>query len=210
MKQLAYVASHDLQSPLRSISGFVKLLKLEYKGKLDEEGQDWIRRTVLAVGQMPTLIRDLLSFSRVEAHSHIQTRIPFLVIVNEALALLESSIRDSQGKVTWDPLPDFMGHPSQLVQLMQNLIGNGLVYGSSEPPHIHVSCLERNNGAVDDWCFGVAGKALQRQAVQQGRFHLGSGLLLHMRKHVREGVQGERGARMSKLLRHYFRRDSNC
>ena len=81
------------------------MLKLEYESKLDERAQDWIRRTVQAVEQMQSLIRDLLSYSRVEAHSRSLTRIPFLEVVNDALTLLESSIHDSGAQVTWGPLP---------------------------------------------------------------------------------------------------------
>ncbi|MFZ0310478.1 MAG: PAS domain S-box protein [Candidatus Sulfotelmatobacter sp.] len=151
LKQFAYIASHDLQSPLRSISGFVQLLKMEYEDKLSEEAVDWIRRTVQSIGQMQTLIRDLLSYSRVDARSVPFTRIPFLDIVNDALTLLESSIRDSGGRVTWDQLPVIMGDRSQLVQLIQNLIGNGLTYRGDKPPHIHLSA-ERSG---KEWVFSV-------------------------------------------------------
>ncbi len=151
LKQFAYVASHDLQSPLRSISGFVQLLKLEYEGKLDEQAQDWIRRTVGAIGQMQRLIRDLLSYSRVDARSLPFTRIPFLDIVRDAVTLLESSLRDSGGRVTWDELPVVMGDRSQLVQLIQNLVGNGLTYHGDKPPHIHLSA-ERSG---QEWIFSV-------------------------------------------------------
>ncbi|MGB8918883.1 MAG: PAS domain S-box protein [Candidatus Sulfotelmatobacter sp.] len=151
LKQFAYIASHDLQSPLRSISGFVQLLKMEYEDKLSEEAVDWIRRTVQSIGQMQTLIRDLLSYSRVDARSVPFTQIPFLDIVNDALTLLESSIRDSGGRVTWDQLPVIMGDRSQLVQLIQNLIGNGLTYRGDKPPHIHLSA-ERSG---KEWVFSV-------------------------------------------------------
>ena len=151
LKQFAYIASHDLQSPLRSISGFVQLLKMEYEDKLSEEAVDWIRRTVQSIGQMQTLIRDLLAYSRVDARSVPFTRIPFLDIVNDALTLLESSIRDSGGRVTWDQLPVIMGDRSQLVQLIQNLIGNGLTYRGDKPPHIHLSA-ERSG---KEWVFSV-------------------------------------------------------
>ncbi len=151
LKQFAYVASHDLQSPLRSISGFVQLLKLEYEGKLDEQAQDWIRRTVGAIGQMQRLIRDLLSYSRVDARSLPFTRIPFRDIVRDAVTLLESSLRDSGGRVTWDELPVVMGDRSQLVQLIQNLVGNGLTYHGDKPPHIHLSA-ERSG---QEWIFSV-------------------------------------------------------
>ena len=90
LKQFAYIASHDLQSPLRSISGFVQLLQLEYQGKLDEQAHDWIRRTVRAIEQMRTLIRDLLSYSRVDARARPFTQIPFLDIVKDALTLSSS------------------------------------------------------------------------------------------------------------------------
>jgi PAS domain S-box-containing protein len=151
LKQFAYIASHDLQSPLRSISGFVQLIKSEYEDKLDEQGQDWIRRTVQSIGQMQTLIRDLLSYSGVDARSRPFVRIPFLEIVKDALTLLDSSIGDSGGQVTWGELPQIMGDRSQLVQLMQNLIGNGLTYHSDQPPHIHVSA--KRSG--EEWIFSV-------------------------------------------------------
>ena len=151
LKQFAYVASHDLQSPLRSISGFVQLLQLEYEGKLDEQAQDWIRRTVQSIEQMQTLIRDLLSYYRVDARSRPFTPIPFVDIANDAITLLDSSIHDSGAQVTWDPLPEIMGDRSQLVQLIQNLIGNGLNYRGEQPPRIHLSA-ERSGG---EWIFSV-------------------------------------------------------
>ncbi len=151
LNQFAYIASHDLQSPLRSISGFVQLLQLEYEGRLDEQAQDWIRRTVQSIARMQTLIRDLLAYSRVDARSRPFNQIPFLDIVNDALTLLESSIHDSGGQVTCGPLPDILGDRSQLVQLIQNLIGNGLTYHGDKPPHIHISA-ERGG---EEWIFSV-------------------------------------------------------
>jgi PAS domain S-box-containing protein len=151
LKQFAYIASHDLQTPLRSITGFIQLLQQEYEGKLDEQAQDWILRTVRAVARMQTLIRDLLSYSRVEARSGPFTQIPFVDIVNDALVLLESFIHDSGGQVACGKLPIVMGDRSQLVQLMQNLIGNGPAYRSDKPPHIHISA-ERGG---KDWIFSV-------------------------------------------------------
>jgi PAS domain S-box-containing protein len=151
LKQFAYVASHDLQSPLRSISGFVQLLRLEYESKLDEQAQDWIGRTVQSIEQMQTLIRDLLSYSRVDARSRPFMQIPFLDVVNDAVAQLDSSIHDSGAQVTWDPLPQIMGDRSQLVQLMQNLIGNGLNYRSDQPPRIHISAEHSGK----EWIFCV-------------------------------------------------------
>jgi PAS domain S-box-containing protein len=151
LKQFAYVASHDLQSPLRSISGFVQLLQLEYEGKLDEQARDWIRRTVQSIEQMQTLIRDLLSYSRVDARSRPFTRIPFPDVVNDALTLLDSSIHDSGAQITCGPLPEITGDRSQLVQLVQNLIGNGLTYRGDQPPRIHLSAEPSGK----EWIFSV-------------------------------------------------------
>jgi len=151
LKQFAYIASHDLQSPLRSISGFVQLLKLEYENTLDEQAHDWIRRTVQSIAQMQTLIRDLLSYSRVDARSRPFAQIQFVDIVNDSMALLDSSIHDSGGEVTFGRLPAIMGDRSQLVQLIQNLISNGLTYRGDHPPHIHVAA-ERDG---KEWIFSV-------------------------------------------------------
>ena len=151
LKQFAYIASHDLQSPLRSISGFVQLLNMEYGSKLDELATDWIRRTVQAVEQMQTLVRDLLAYSSVDSRSRPFVQTSFVDVFNDVLALLESSIHDSTGQVTRGDLPTVMGDRSQLVQLMQNLIGNGLKYHGDKPPHVHVSA-ERNG---NEWTLSV-------------------------------------------------------
>jgi PAS domain S-box-containing protein len=151
LQQFAYVASHDLQSPLRSISGFVQLLKSEYEGKLDKQADDWIRRTVQAIAQMQTMIRDVLAYSRVESRSRPFAPIAFIDVFNDAVALLESSICDAGGQVVCGELPVVMGDRSQLVQLMQNLIGNGLKYHRDKPPHVHVSAKRVGN----EWVFSV-------------------------------------------------------
>jgi light-regulated signal transduction histidine kinase (bacteriophytochrome) len=106
---------------------------------------------VQSVEQMQTLIRDLLSYSRVDARSRPFTLIPFSDIVKAALTQLDSSIRDSGAEVTWDPLPSIMGDRSQLVQLMQNLIGNGLNYRGDQPPRIDISAKR----SEAEWTFSV-------------------------------------------------------
>jgi len=151
LQQFAYVASHDLQSPLRSISGFVQLLKSEYEGKLDKQADDWIRRTVQAIGQMQTLIRDVLAYSRVDSRSRPFAPTAFLDVFNDAVALLESSIHDAGGQVACGELPVVMGDRPQLVQLMQNLIGNGLKYHGDKAPNVHVSAKRDGN----EWTFSV-------------------------------------------------------
>ncbi len=151
LQQFAYIASHDLQSPLRSISGFVQLLKLEYADKLDEQAGDWIRRTVQAIAQMQTLIGDVLAYSQVDSRSRPFAPIPFLEVFHDALTLMESSIQDAGAQVACGKLPVVMGDRSQLVQLMQNLIGNGLKYHGDKSPRVYVSAERHGN----EWIFSV-------------------------------------------------------
>ena len=151
LQQFAYIASHDLQSPLRSISGFVQLLKMKYESKLDEQAGDWIRRAVQAIGQMQALIQDLLAYSRVDSRLRPFVPISFLDVFNDTVGLLESSISDAGGRVTCGELPVITGDRSQLVQLMDNLIGNGIKYHGDKTPRVHVSA-ERNG---NEWTFSV-------------------------------------------------------
>ncbi len=151
LQQFAYVASHDLQSPLRSICGFVQLLKMEYESKLDEQAADWIRRTIQATEQMQSLVRGVLAYSRVDSRSRPFLPIPFLDVFNDAVALLECSIHDAGGQVTCGKLPVIMGDRSQYVQLMQNLIGNALTYHGDKAPQVHVSAERKGN----EWTFSV-------------------------------------------------------
>ncbi|HSH94096.1 MAG TPA: ATP-binding protein, partial [Roseimicrobium sp.] len=151
LKQFAYIASHDLQTPLRNICGFVQLLQTNYAGVLDEQASDWIARTVQCTQQMHTLIQDVLAYSRVDSQALQLQPIPFREVFNDAVALLETSIRETGGEVTCDELPTVAGDHPQLVQLMQNLIGNALKYRGPEPPRVHVSVKP----GECEWIFSV-------------------------------------------------------
>jgi len=165
LQQFAYVASHDLQSPLRSICGFVQLLKMEYEGKLDEQAADWIRRTIQATEQMQELIRGVLAYSQVDSRSRPFMPIPFVDVFTDAVALLQSSIHDAGGQVTCGELPVVMGDRSQFVQLMQNLIGNGLKYHGDKSPHVHVSASRIG----DEWNFSVGDNGIGIEPKHQER-----------------------------------------
>jgi light-regulated signal transduction histidine kinase (bacteriophytochrome) len=165
LQQFAYIASHDLQSPLRSIGGFVQLIKMEYEGKLDRQADEWIRRTVKATERMQTLIRDLLVFSRVDSRSRPFAPTSMKDIVDDAVQALESSIQDSRGEIVCGDLPTVVGDSSLLVQLMQNLIGNALKYHGEEPPRIRVSAeCSRNEWifTVQDNGIGISPKHFER------------------------------------------------
>ena len=152
LQRFAYVASHDLQTPLRSISGFVQLLRSEYAGRLDERADDWIRRTVQSIKDLQTLIRDLLDYARIDSQANPFESIPFRSICDSAVVLLDASIREAGALVTFGELPAIMGDRSQLTQLMLNLIGNAVKFRSAErPPQVRVSA-ERSKG---EWVFSV-------------------------------------------------------
>lgn len=152
LQHFAYVASHDLQSPLRSISGFVQLLHEQYQNQLDAQAEDWIRRAVGSIQQMQALIRDLLAYSSVDARTRPFEETDFQEVFDDAVEALNASIQDSGAMVTCDSLPVVLGDRWQLVQLMQNLLGNALIYRrNSHPPAVHVSATRQGT----EWVFSV-------------------------------------------------------
>lgn len=139
LKQFAYIVSHDLQSPLRNISGFVQLLQQTYKEKIDEQADDWINRTVKNTKKMEMIIHDILAYSRIGSRAR-----PFQItdlneVLTEVMSTLESSINDANAVITYDKLPTVMGDPSQLAHVFQNLIGNGIKYQSKKTPHVNIT-----------------------------------------------------------------------
>lgn len=138
LQRFAYVASHDLQTPMRNVASFVELLQSSYTDQLDAQANDWIRRIVQSVKQLQTLVRDLLEYSRVDSQAHPFTRVPGREVFDAAVTLLESSIRESGAQVSCGELPVLTGDRSQLVQLLINLIGNSLKYRGNEAPKIRI------------------------------------------------------------------------
>lgn len=174
LQQFAYIASHDLQAPLRGISGFVQLLQQEYGGKIDERADEWIRRAVENTHYMQTLIQDLLSYSQVDSRSAPFTAVNCSKIFDEVAAMLEASIQDVKAQVTRDALPTLIGDRSQLAQLFLNLVGNGLKYHGDKAPCIHVSAEVRDNEwlfSVRDNGIGIAAKYHDRIFDIFGRLH---------------------------------------
>jgi two-component system, sensor histidine kinase and response regulator len=151
LQNFASIASHDLQSPLRNINGFVQLLQDKYRDDPDKEAQDWMRRTREAVLRMQELIRDLLDYSRINSRSRPFEHVDFLDVFRAALAL-QSATRDSGVEITHDELPGVFGDRWQLVQLLQNLIGNAIKYRSGKVPRIHLSA----HRGPSEWVFSLA------------------------------------------------------
>ena len=151
LQTFAYVASHDLQTPLRSISGFVQLLRTDYGDQLDERAQGWIQHTVDATDRLQLLIADLLAYARLGADQAEFAATPLADVLAEVEVSLDAPIREAGAAVSHDTLPTVVGDRGQLLQLMQNLVGNGLKYRAAEPPKIHVFA-EHN---ADQWTIGV-------------------------------------------------------
>ena len=151
LQQFAYVASHDLQEPLRMVASYTQLLARRYKGKLDSDADKFIGYAVDGAIRMQRLINDLLTYSRVTAQDKVFERVDCNGLLEEALSNLRVAVEESRAVVTHDPLPTVMADGGQLGQLFQNLIGNAIKFRGKEPPQVYVSA-ERRTG---EWLFSV-------------------------------------------------------
>ncbi|HVM27541.1 MAG TPA: ATP-binding protein [Mycobacteriales bacterium] len=151
LEQFAYVASHDLQEPLRKVSSFCQMLERRYKGQLDERADQYIEFAVDGAKRMQLLINDLLAFSRVGRMSDGSAEVDMDGVVAEALRNLSTAVEESGAVVTSEPLPVVHGERRLLVQLLQNLIGNAVKFAGDEPPRVRIEVQH-----VDDcWEFAV-------------------------------------------------------
>ena len=139
LEQFAYVASHDLQEPLRMVASFTQLLGHRYKGKLDADADEFIGFAVDGATRMQALINDLLSYSRVGTRGAGMEPTALETVFERALKNVQGAILESGATITHDPLPGVMGDASQLTQVLQNLLGNAVKFRGPEPPRIHVS-----------------------------------------------------------------------
>lgn len=145
LQDFAYVASHDLQEPLRKIQAFGDRLDKKYSEALGEEGRDYVKRMRDAAGRMQTLIQDLLTFSRVTTKAQPFVSLNLEEITREVLSDLEVSIEQTGGAVYLESLPTIEADPLQMRQLMQNLVGNALKFRRREvPPVVKISALSAN------------------------------------------------------------------
>ena len=151
LEQFAYVASHDLQEPLRMVSSYMELMKRRYEGKLDSDADDFIGFAVDGANRMKTLIGDLLAFSRVGTRGKPLRPTDCEALLLQTLPNLEVSIGDSGAVITHATLPTVMADGSQLAQVFQNLIGNAIKFRGEQPPRVHISAEQRG----DEWVFSV-------------------------------------------------------
>jgi light-regulated signal transduction histidine kinase (bacteriophytochrome) len=152
LEQFAYVASHDLQEPLRMVASYTQLLERRYKEKLDGDARDFINFAVAGANRMQMLITDLLSFSRVGTRGKPMELTDSHIALGQARINLNAAIEETQAVVTNDDLPEVMADESQLVQLFQNLVGNAIKFHNpGESPRVHISATRKN----EDWVFSV-------------------------------------------------------
>ncbi len=152
LEQFASVASHDLQEPLRTVSSYLDLLHHRFHDKLGPDAGKFIAIAADGATRMRTLIQDLLAYSRVGNQAKPLQPTALANIFAQVLKSLEVAIAGSGGKVTHDPLPTILGDPTQLTQLLQNLIANGLKFHGKEAPQVHLAALD--TGA--EWSFAVS------------------------------------------------------
>lgn len=151
LEQFAYVASHDLQEPLRAMAGMVQLLQKRYQGQLDERADEYIAHIVEAANRMGNLIQALLTYSRIHRSVQPIELVDASQCMQTALKNLEVSIKENHAVVTAESLPRVYADAVQLTQLFQNLIGNGIKFRGEEEPHVHISATKLK----DAWQFSV-------------------------------------------------------
>ncbi|MGW3345093.1 sensor histidine kinase [Nonomuraea rubra] len=152
LEQFAYVASHDLQEPLRKVASFTQMLEQRYGPQLDERARQYIHYAVDGAKRMQLLINDLLDFSRVGRVTGEKGEVDSGALLERALENLSATLEDAEATVTHDELPRINGNELQLTQLFQNLIENAVKFRSEEPPRVHIGV--RRDG--DRWEFSCS------------------------------------------------------
>jgi light-regulated signal transduction histidine kinase (bacteriophytochrome) len=152
LQHFAYVASHDLQEPLRMVASYVQLLQRRYRSKLDTDADEFIGYAVDGAVRMQRLINDLLAYSRVGTRGRDFEPTDCQTVIERVLENLQIAVKESGAEVTYDPLPKLMADTLQLQQLFQNLISNAIKFREKEVPRIHIAA-ERNQ---NEWLFSVS------------------------------------------------------
>jgi PAS domain S-box-containing protein len=181
LQQFAYVASHDLQEPLRMVTSYTQLLARRYKGKLDTDADEFIAFAVEGARRMQRLINDLLAYSRVGTKGSSPRPTSSEAVLAQTLANLQVAIADSQAIITHDPLPVVLADETQLLQLFQNLIGNALKFRAEQPPEVHITVQAR----TQEWLFSVRDNGIGLEPAYAERI-----FVIFQRLHAREEYPG--------------------
>jgi PAS domain S-box-containing protein len=151
LEQFAYVASHDLQEPLRMVSSYTQLLAKRFEGQLDEKTRKYVHYAVDGAIRMKALINDLLAYSRVGSKGQPLRPADAHAVLGEAMRNLAALIEENKAVITHDDLPTVRADTSQLVLVFQNLLANAIKFRREDPPRIHVSARDRGG----EWVFTV-------------------------------------------------------
>ena len=157
LEQFAYIASHDLQEPLRMVASYTQLLSRRYKGKLDSNADEFISFAVDGASRMQRLIKDLLAYSRVGTRAKDLFDTSSEEALQQALINLRGAVEESGAQVTHDPLPIVVADEMQLIQLFQNLVGNAIKYQNPGTPRVHISAARDGEKR---WTFSVRDNGL--------------------------------------------------
>jgi signal transduction histidine kinase len=163
--QFAYSVSHDLQEPLRMVSGFVQLLDQHLAGKLDAEAREFMGFALEGARRMHEMINSLLEYSRVRTQGREPAPVDAEAALDDALANLRPAIAECGASLSRDPLPAVVADPNQLTRLFQNLVGNALKFHADRAPEVHVSVAREGDFAhfsVRDNGIGIEGRYLDR------------------------------------------------
>ncbi|MGE5499995.1 MAG: PAS domain S-box protein [Syntrophothermus sp.] len=152
LEQFAYIASHDLQEPLRMVSNYTQLLAKRYQPKLDETGREFINFAVNGAMRMQSLIKDLLAYSRITTKARPFEPTDCNKILKEVFVDLKFAIEESKAVIISEPLPEIMADPTQFRQLLQNLLSNSLKFRTERAPEIRISATLREN----EWLFRIS------------------------------------------------------
>jgi light-regulated signal transduction histidine kinase (bacteriophytochrome) len=174
LEQLAYIASHDLQEPLRMVVSYLQLLEQRYGGQLDSDAHEFIEFAVDGATRMQALIDDLLTYSRVGTRAQPLQPTDCMAVVEVVIRSVRVAIKESGTRVTYDPLPTVAGDATQLMQLFQNLIANAIKFRRDQGPEIHIHA-EPEDGfwrfSVQDNGIGIAPEYFDRIFVMFQRLH---------------------------------------
>ena len=165
LMQFAYVASHDLQEPLRMVASYTELLESRYKGQLDERADKYIRYISEGATRMQRLIRDLLAYARVGTRAQAKVPVDLNQVAQRVISDLRAVVNESNAEIVINTLPTVMADETQMGQLLQNLIGNALKFRSTRPPRVIVSAFRDGRA----WCLTVEDNGIGIDAQFQDR-----------------------------------------
>ncbi|MBS0170187.1 MAG: hypothetical protein JSR62_07495 [Nitrospira sp.] len=181
LQQFAYVASHDLQEPLRMVSSYTQLLAKRYTGTLDSDADEFIGYAVDGATRMQKLIQDLLTYSRLSTTAREFEPAPMGAVLNCALDNMVNAVKESEAVITHDRLPTVRGDAQQLAQVFQNLLSNAIKFSGNAPPRIHISSRRVEN----EWRFSTQDHGIGIDPQYAGRI-----FVIFQRLHTRAEYPG--------------------